>query len=56
MKSPPERSLGYAMTVMVAAVVLTAIVGLLSAVFVEFPAPGSFSPSELPTPQENPNQ
>lgn len=56
MKSPPKRSLGYAMTVMVAGVVLTAIVGLLSAVFVEFPAPGSFSPTELPAPQETPNR
>lgn len=56
MKVPPERSLGYGMTVMVAAVVLAAVVGILSAVFVEFPAPENLSPSELPAPQENSNQ
>ncbi|BFU95462.1 MAG: conserved membrane protein of unknown function [Nitrospira sp.] len=56
MKSPPERSLGYAITIMVAAVVLTAVVGLFSAVFVEFPAPEDLSPSELPASQENSNQ
>jgi len=53
MKSSPERSLGYAIAIMVAAVVLTAVVGILSAVFVEFPAPGNSSPSELLQPQGN---
>lgn len=50
MKSPPERSLGYAMAIMVAAIVLTAVVGILSAVFVEFPAPGGSMSSDPVSP------
>ncbi|MDF0645317.1 MAG: Yip1 family protein [Nitrospira sp.] len=56
MKSPPERSLGYTITVMVSAIALAAVVGLLSAVFVEFPASEDRSPSELPAPQDSSNQ
>jgi len=37
MKSPPERSLGYTVAVVIAAIVLFVVVGAISAVFVGFP-------------------
>jgi len=53
MKSPPERSLGYAIAIMVAATVLTIVVGVLSTVFVEFPGSGGVAPSDPMPPQGN---
>jgi len=53
MKSPPERSPGYASAIMIAAVVLTIIAGILSAVFVEFQTPEDSAPTEPLQPQGN---
>ncbi len=46
MKSPPERSLGYTVTVVIAAIVLFAIIGAISASFVGFPMPVTQSSEE----------
>ena len=46
MKSPPERSLGYTVAVVIAAIVLFVVVGAISAAFVGFPT------AVLQTPEE----
>ncbi|HEY6085598.1 MAG TPA: Yip1 family protein, partial [Nitrospira sp.] len=46
MKSPPERSLGYTVAVVIAAIVLFVIVGAISAAFVGFPTTAIQTPEE----------
>jgi hypothetical protein len=46
MKSPPERSLGYTVTVVIAAIVLFVVVGVISSAFVGFPTAVMQTPEE----------
>lgn len=46
MKSPPERSLGYTVAVVIAAIVLFVVVGAISAAFVGFPTAVIHKPEE----------
>ncbi len=40
MKSPQEKSMGYTLTVIVAALVIFAVIGMVSRGFITYPAPG----------------
>jgi hypothetical protein len=40
MKSPQEKSLGYTATIIVAAIILFAVIGVISRAFISYPTPG----------------
>ncbi|MCL5024810.1 MAG: YIP1 family protein [Nitrospirae bacterium] len=44
MKAPAEKSLGYTIAVIVAAVVIFVVIGIVSRAFISFPAPGMNMP------------
>jgi type III secretory pathway component EscS len=40
MESPQEKSLGYTIAVIIAAIVIFMVVGFISRAFISYPAPG----------------
>ncbi len=46
MKSPQEKSLGYTIAVIVAAVVIFVVIGIISRAFISFPTPGMNMPGQ----------
>ncbi len=40
MKSPQEKSLGYTVTIIIAAIVIFAVIGVISRAFISYPTPG----------------
>jgi hypothetical protein len=40
MKSPREKSMGYTVTIIIAAVIIFAVIGVLSRAFISYPTPG----------------
>jgi lipopolysaccharide export LptBFGC system permease protein LptF len=44
MKSPREKSMGYTIAVIIAAIVIFVLIGMVSRVFVSYPTPGAHMP------------
>ena len=40
MKAPQEKALGYTVTVVIAAVIISVIIGWVSRLFISYPMPG----------------
>jgi type III secretory pathway component EscS len=40
MESPQEKSLGYTITVIIAAIVIFMVIGVISRAFISYPTPG----------------